>query len=111
MTTKPTIQIVIDQTADIAYVRLSGHAVVSTCQLNDEVLVDLDQHNIAVGIEVLRADAELPFDELTGRFHVHSDVVDLLRLLRPSVDGFARMTVSAGHDGSVEQRSTVLAST
>jgi len=109
MTQRTMVEISLDSEIDAAYVALSDHEVARTCQVNDEVLVDLDEHDVVVGIEVLRIDAELPFAELTDRYHVHSDVVGLLRLMRPTVSGFVSWTFSQGHDGvaSAENRRTL----
>jgi uncharacterized protein YuzE len=95
------ISIEVDTTVDAAYVRLSQNPVEHTVKVSDEVLVDLDEHGVAVGIEVLSEAAELPFGRLVTDFHVHSEVVELLRLIRPSVSAFLEFT--QGSDG----RSTV----
>ena len=67
---RPKVSITVDPMADAAYVTLSDHSVASTCQLNQLLLADLDEHGMAVGVEVLRVDAEIPFDELTDKYHV-----------------------------------------
>lgn len=92
-----SIEIQIDREVDAAYVRLSANDVAATHDVTEEVLIDLDDMGIAVGIEVLRLDAELPYDTLCVKYHVHSDVVDVLRQIRPSVEGF--MSFTAQPDG------------
>jgi uncharacterized protein YuzE len=82
------IEISIDSAANSAYIRLQDKPVATSKIVNDDVVIDLDDMNIAVGIEVLDLEAELPFTELTSKFHVHSDTVELLRKLRPSISGF-----------------------
>lgn len=78
----------VDFVADAAYVKMSGARVASTRQMTDEVLVDLDEFGMVVGIEFLRIAAEIPFQRLTDDFHVHSADVELLRQLRPSIAGY-----------------------
>lgn len=85
----------LDLDAYTGYIGLSDNDVVRTRQLNDEVLVDLDEFGMVVGIEFLRLDAEIPFSRLTDEFHVHSDVVERIRALRPSL----AVRFSFGSDG------------
>lgn len=56
-----------------------------TREASEEVLVDLDEFNVVVGIEMLSIDGDIPFQRLIDDFHVHSSDVDLLRALRPSI--------------------------
>lgn len=58
------MKLTVDTQADAAYLELSDEPVESTCQVSEEVLVDLDADGLVVGVEVLRMDA----------------VVDVLRL-------------------------------
>jgi len=94
----PSISVHIDHEADAAYIQLSKEKVVRTVEVTDSVLIDLDEYNIAVGIEVLELSAELPFTRLHTEYHVHSDVVDILRLIRPSVAGFISVTSGTDSD-------------
>lgn len=91
-----SITVSVDQVADAAYIRLSESAVENTVEVNDEVLVDLDSMRVVVGIELLQISAEIPFTELVEKFHVHSQQVELLRLLKPSI---AQTVLSGGNDG------------
>ena len=75
----------VDATANAAYIGMSDEEVVETVQLSDEVLVDFDAMRVVVGIELLRIDADIPFQRLIDECHVHSDDVEALRNLRPSV--------------------------
>lgn len=75
----------VDLEANAAYVAMSDEAVVATREASPEVLVDLDQFGMVVGVEFLRVDAEIPFERLTQDFHIHSDVVERLRDWRPSI--------------------------
>lgn len=87
----------LDLDADAAYIRLSHEAVAQTVEVNDEVVVDLDRNGVVVGIETLRVSAPIPFTELETRFHVHSDVIGALRLVRPSPQTF--LEFRTGSDG------------
>jgi len=98
-----SITIEVDTTVHAAYIALSAEPVARTVEFSEEILVDLDEHGIAVGIEVLNEGAELPFSALLNSFHVHSDVVALLRLIRPSVSAFMEFT--QGSEGGSTARS------
>jgi hypothetical protein len=91
------IEVQIDLEARAAYVALSANEVARTVEVAPNVLVDLDNLEIAVGIEVLQLDAEIPHEELRSRFHVHSDVIHALDNIRPSVGKF--FNVGRGSDG------------
>jgi hypothetical protein len=56
--------------------------------VTDSVLIDLDAMNVIVGVEVLDLGAKIPFSTLVSDFHVHTDVIELLRVIQPSVSGF-----------------------
>lgn len=99
-----SITIEVDTVLHAAYIQLSESEVVRTIHYNDEIQIDLDEHGVAVGIEVLDESAPLPFTDLCDRFHVHSDVIDLLRLIRPDVNSYLAMT--QGSDGVSSARSS-----
>lgn len=82
------VEVEVDAAADVAYIRLSREAVVQSVELGDDVVVDLDGMRMVVGIEMLHLDAEIPYSTLVSDWHVHSDVADLLRRIRPSISGF-----------------------
>lgn len=96
-----SVQVEIDHAADAAYVRLSGGSVDRTVSVSDDVNVDLDRLGVAVGIEMLHLGAELPFTTLVTDFHVHSDVVETLRQLRPSIQGFVIRLAGDGSSAAV----------
>lgn len=87
-----SVEMIVDLPADAAYLRLSDLPVAKTVAVTDDIMVDLDALDVVVGVEVLSLGADLPFAELTHRFHVRSDVVDLLRLVQPSVSGYLSLT-------------------
>lgn len=92
-----TFTVSVDMEANVAYIAMSHEPVASSKQITDDVLVDLDAMNVVVGVEVLRIDAEIPFQRLVDEFHVHSSDIELLRLLRPSVG--AAVSIHLGADG------------
>lgn len=92
-----SIRITVDATLGCAYIELSKTDVARTIEFSEEILIDVDKFGVAVGIELLDEGTVLPFEELVDRFHVHSDVVELLRLIRPDVKSFLDMTT--GTDG------------
>lgn len=95
-----------DTVADAAYIRLSDDEVARTVESKDDVMVDLDMHHVVVGIEILGMHTALPFSDLSSRFHVHSDVVDQLRLIWPGVT--SGLSFSHGNDGSLSPGSRTL---
>ncbi|HCB06111.1 MAG TPA: DUF2283 domain-containing protein [Nocardioides sp.] len=97
-----SIIIEVDTALNAAYIQLSEARVATTVEFNDEINIDLDEFGVAVGLEVLDERAPLPFAELVDRFHVHSDVVELLRLIRPDVNTY--LAFSRGNDGASEAR-------
>ena len=82
------IELTIDEAANSAYIRLLSSPVKTSKAVNDDVVIDLNEMNLVVGIEILDLEAEIPFTQLTTEFHVHSQTVELLRRLRPSISGF-----------------------
>jgi uncharacterized protein YuzE len=92
----PSIRVEIDTEAGAAYVALTSAPVARTVELTDSVLLDLDEFDIAVGVEVLELAAEIPFTRLVRDYHVSTDVVDLLRAIQPSVSGFLMMHAAEG---------------
>lgn len=93
------IRVEVDHGADAAYIALSDQPVVETVEIAEHVVVDLDEYRMVVGIEVLRLAAEIPFRELDTRFHVRSELVELLRTVQPSISGF--LSVTHGTDATI----------
>ena len=88
----------LDVAAGAGYIRLSEAAVRRTVQVDEDVLLDLDEMNVAVGVEVLRLSAQIPFSRLVDDFHVRTEVVALLRKIQPSISGYLALT--QGSEGS-----------
>jgi uncharacterized protein YuzE len=105
-----SLAITYDMVADAAYVRLSSNKVQRTVEFGNDVMVDLDEHNVAVGIELIDLQASIPFSDLQSRFHVHSDVIDQLRVIWPGMR--SGLTFTHGNDGrSTPVRTLDLAAT
>ncbi|TDW91123.1 DUF2283 domain-containing protein [Kribbella sp. VKM Ac-2566] len=94
----PSITIEVDTVLDTAYIRLAESPVARTVEHNEEINIDLDSFNVAIGIELLAEGAPVPFTDLVERYHVHTDVVELLRLIRPDVASYLELT--KGNDGT-----------
>jgi uncharacterized protein YuzE len=88
------IMVHVDQMADAAYIRLSDAPVARTVTVREDINVDLDEFGVAVGVEALSIRAEIPFDDLTSCYHVRSEVVEMLRLIRPSIGEFVEVGTS-----------------
>ena len=88
MASNDTVSFRVDNDAEAAYIRLSTELVDRTVQATEDVLVDLDRHGVAVGIEVLDLDAVIPYESLTRDFHIRSEVVDKVKTIRPSINSY-----------------------
>jgi uncharacterized protein YuzE len=88
------IRLTVDTAAQAAYITLYAGEVASTEEVSDAVMVDLDAMRVVVGVEVLALSAEIPFSKLHADYHVHSDAIDALRAIQPTVSGFLSLTQS-----------------
>lgn len=99
MTNTNSLTIHVDHEIDTGYIRLRAAKVASTCELTDLVLLDLDEFDMAVGVEVLSLKAEIPFSRLNREFHVPSTTVELLRRIQPTLGSFIK-NVTTGSDST-----------
>lgn len=98
-----SIGLEVDLLARAAYIRLSSEDVARTVEVTEAIMIDLDQYDVVVGIEVLDLAEDLPLGVLTDRFHVHTDVIEELRRIQPSVQGFLSLqTRSEGETRTVK---------
>jgi uncharacterized protein YuzE len=88
MTSNQRVVVELDEASGLAYVRFSDGEVVRTVALTDAINVDLDEYGVAVGIEVLDLDTEMPFQRFITEYHVPSAHVEVLRLMRPTLTRF-----------------------
>lgn len=95
-----SIKLAVDQSNSLAYISLSENAVESTVDHDGRVIVDLDEMGVAVGVELLDLDAVIPFNALTARYHVDSSVVNLLRVIQPTINTFILEARSGQKRGS-----------
>lgn len=78
----------VDNTADVAYLRLDDGEVARTCEVSPGVYVDLNEFDVVIGVEVLALDALIPYSELVTKFHVRPEHLRSLEQIRPSVTSF-----------------------
>lgn len=102
-----TIKITVDTELDVAYIRLSSNKVARTVELTDDVMVDVDALGVVIGVEVLALDAVIPFTRLHEELHVHSDVIEILRQIQPSVAASMRLTQGSEGTSRAANRSGV----
>lgn len=85
MTASAPLSLEIDQEAGAAYLQFSDSIVTRTVEHTADILVDLDEHDIVVGIEILNLHKTVDLDDLTSVFHVHTEALAvLLKALRSS---------------------------
>lgn len=85
------IRLEVDLEVGASDISLADRPVATTREFNDAISVDLDELGVVVGIEVLGLATTIPYDELARRYHIHSDVLAAVNLIRPSVGYFAEM--------------------
>lgn len=88
------VKLAVDHSNGLAYITLSTNAIARSVEHDENIIVDLDDLEVAVGIELLDLDAKIPFDALTTSYHVASSVVDILRIIQPTINQFVLRTSS-----------------
>jgi len=79
------IKVEVDTAIGAAYIQLSDAAVSRTEEYSEDINVDLDDHGIVVGIELLDTAVSVPLDALAARYHIKgSTMVHLLASLQPA---------------------------
>ena len=74
MTTgEPVVSVEIDQAASAAYVRLSAGHVARTVEFSEELIIDLDEHDVVVGIELLDLAKAVPLDDIAEQYHIRTE--------------------------------------
>lgn len=89
------LRVSVDHTADAAYVSILDTAIDRTEQFSENILVDLDNMNMVVGIEFLRLDATVDLDVLAKQYHLSSDVESTIRSGMSSRSSFSADASSA----------------
>jgi uncharacterized protein YuzE len=81
---EPTITVDIDTEIGAAYVKLGDAKIVRTVEHTDDIMVDLDELGMVVGIEILDLSVPVPLDELVAQHHIKSTTLArLLAGIRP----------------------------
>ena len=75
----------IDTVAQAAYIRLSNNAVARTVEVTEEIMVDLDEFDMATGIEILDVHADIPLTTISEKCHIREEVREILQRALPSL--------------------------
>lgn len=86
----------VDSDAGAAYLQLSDNEVAKTVEVVPEVQVDLDDLNLAVGVEILDLGIAVPVEKISQECHIHTDQLQVLHSLRGSVDALVMHVSSQG---------------
>lgn len=78
MTDPGRISLEIDQEVGAAYLRFTENSVDRTVEFDDDINVDLDEHGVVVGFELLDLQKSIPLDQLTDEFHVRAELLAVL---------------------------------
>jgi len=85
--------ITVDTSVGACYIALSDCPVTRTEEFSDDVLVDLNEYGVAVGIEILDLTAQLPLTDLCRQLHIHSSDEPYLVKLLPNLRYSLRFTL------------------
>ena len=99
-----TRTITVDPAVGACYISLSDRPVASTEEFSDNILVDLDEFGVAVGIEVLDLGVELPLTDLRRQLHIHEDDEPRLARLLPALRYSPRFTLASSPDPTIRAR-------
>jgi uncharacterized protein YuzE len=91
-TAEPVVSVEIDQDAGAAYVQLSAGHVARTVEFSEHLNIDLDQHGVVLGIELLDLGSAIPLDDIAGQYHIRTEA--LRTLLASLVRGRPQTTVA-----------------
>lgn len=97
--------ITVDPAVGACYISLSDRPVASTEEFSEEILVDLDEYGVAVGIEVLDLNAKFPLTNLCRSLHIHRDDEPFLAKLLPNLQYSLRFSLSSSPDSTITARS------
>lgn len=96
----------VDPTVGACYIQLADMPVARTEEVTPDVLVDLDQFGVAVGIEVLDLRAHVPVTDLCRQLHVRTEDEPFLAKLLPTLEYSLRFPISSASDSVILARST-----
>ena len=103
-----TRTITVDPAVGACYISLSDRPVASTEEFSDDILVDLDESGVAVGIEVLDLGAELPLTDLRQQLHIRKDDDPHLPGLLPILRYSPRFTLASSPDPTIRARTATV---
>ena len=103
-----TRTITVDPAVGACYISLSDRPVANTEEFSDDILVDLDESGVAVGIEVLDLGAELPLTDLCRQLHIHKDDEPYLAKLLPTLRYSLRFTLASSPDPTIRARTATM---
>ena len=103
-----TRTIIIDPAVGACHISLSDRPVASTEEFSDNILVDLDEFGVVIGIEVLDLDAELPLTDLCRQLHIHKDDEPHLARLLPTLRYSLRFTLASSPDPTIRARTATV---
>lgn len=98
--------VVVDSAVDACYIRLSDMPVRHTVELSEDILVDLDEFDIVVGVEVLDMSAPLPLSELCKKMHVREGDQRYLAKLQPSLEYSLQFSLASAPDATITARTS-----
>lgn len=84
--TESRITVRIDELAEAAYIRFNDNRVQRTEEFDDATNVDLDEHGMVVGVELLDLSASVPFGRLVERYHIASKIIKMLEQIAAGQD-------------------------
>ena len=73
------MELELDRALGVAYLRRSGEQIKHTIELSDVINIDLDRNGTLVGVELLDLTRDLPDSELTSRFGLDEEELQLLK--------------------------------
>ena len=103
-----TRTITVDPAVGTCHISLSDRPVASTEEFSDNILVDLDEFGVAVGIEVLDLGVELPLTDLRRQLHIHEDDEPRLARLLPALRYSPRFTLASSPDPTIRARTATV---
>ncbi len=103
---KTTRTITVDSTVGACYIKLSDRSIVRTEEFSAEVLVDLDEYDVVVGIEVLDLATQVSLTDLCRQLHIHKDDEPYLAEFLPNLRHSPRFDLRSSSDSTITARTT-----
>lgn len=97
-------RITVDESVGACYITLSDDPVTETFEYSADILVDLNEYDVAVGIEVLDMAARFPLSDLQRELHIHSGDESYLADLLPTLAYSLRFSAASAPDSTSPTR-------